>query len=87
MVGVMFQCARWGVPWLSVLVVSAMLNAALLLSLAGDEQVSDCHASLACGRSTIATPVAPSDGSSWGSGLVQHEIGGPLDDPYGVMPW
>jgi hypothetical protein len=72
----MVQCARWGLPWLGVLAVSAMLTAALLLSLAGDERVSGCHVSLACGRTTIATPFAPSDRGSWGSGLVQHEIGG-----------
>jgi hypothetical protein len=76
----MVQCVRWGLPWLSVLAVSAMLTAALLLSLAGDERLSDCHTSLACGGSTVATPFAPSDRGSLGFGLVQHEIGGPNAD-------
>jgi hypothetical protein len=76
----MVECARWGLPWLGALAVSVMLTAALLLSAAGDERVSDCHASLTCDSATIATPVAPSDRGSWGSGLVQHEIGGPNAD-------
>ena len=80
MVSVMVRCARWGLPWLGALAMSAVLTAAVLLCMPGDETLTDCDPSLTCGITTTAVPLTPGGADPLRPGSGQYEIGGPSTD-------